>query len=109
MTSKKLHLVFVGDLPDKDYLSTSYEMGDGLVSVFGCGSLLDAGFCLESYPVFVLMDIRDTVGTYAAYRITWSELDRDRGFMVMGVEMFGWRGIEELRRSVRINRVIGNI
>ena len=107
MTSKNLHLVFVGDMPEKDYLSTSYEIRDGSASVFGCGSLLDAGFCPESYPVFLLMDVRDDVGTYAAYRITWAESDRDRGYIHMGVEMFGWRGIDDLRRSVRINKVIG--
>jgi sugar (pentulose or hexulose) kinase len=54
------------------------------------------------------MDIRDDVVTYATYRILWFESDLDRGYMVMGVEMVGWWGIDELRRSVRLNQVIGN-
>jgi hypothetical protein len=109
MRSKNLHLVFVGDLPEKDYLSTSYDLKDGSVIVYGCGSLLGSGFCMESYPVFVLMDIRDTVDTHATYRILWLELDHDRGYMVMGIRMVGWRSIEELRRLVRINQVIGDL
>ncbi len=108
--TKPLHMVFVGDMPSKDLVTTIFDIRDGSASVFGCGALIDAGFCPESHPVFVLMDIRDireNVGTYATYRITWLESDRDRGYMKMGVEMIGRWGIDDLRRSVRIGRVLG--
>jgi hypothetical protein len=108
--TKPLHMVFVGDMPSKDYVAMIYDIRDDSASVFGCGTLLDTGFCLESHPVFVLMDIRDireNVGTYETYRISWLESDWDRGYMKMGVEMIGRWGIDDLRRSVRIGRVLG--